>query len=141
MADPLSIGSGIAGLISLAGLVLGQCYKYGCAVADAPGEAKRLAAELATLSGVLVTIQGLGSHFDDQLAENDLVSVLKGCEQALQHISTHLQTVAAKASHTSMKRAVNRLAWPLRRSETLELIAAVERQKSTLSLTIETLAA
>jgi hypothetical protein len=136
MADPISISSGIAGLISLAGLVLGQCYRYGCAVADAPNEARRLAAELTTLSGVLVGIQGLSSSADGQLAEFDLSSILQACGQELQHISSHLEAVTAKDNHTSLRRTFNRLTWPLRRSETLELVATVERQKSTLSLAI-----
>src|SRR5689334_14417751 len=59
MADPLSISSGIAGILSLAGLVLSQCYQYGCNVAGAPEEAQKLISEVTSLSGILVGIQAM----------------------------------------------------------------------------------
>jgi hypothetical protein len=79
MADPISITSGIAGLVSLAGTVLGTCYRFGCAVADVPGEAKRLASELRNLSGVLVGIQGIENHDDGRITEHKLSQLLAEC--------------------------------------------------------------
>lgn len=140
MADPISITSGIAGLVSLAGTVLGTCYRFGCAVADAPGEAKRLASELRNLSGVLVGIQGIKNHDDGRITEHKLSQLLAECRQTLQDVSRHLDTVGARASQPVLKRNFNRLAWPLRRDKTLELVVLIERQKNSLSLALETLA-
>ena len=141
MADPISISSGIAGLLSLAGLVLGQCYSYGCAVADAPSEAKRLALELTHLSGVLVGIQGFVKSTDGVNAGANILPMLQGCNETLQDASARLNAVSAIARHTSFKRTVNRFAWPLRKSETLALVTSIERQKQTLSLAFGTLTA
>ena len=141
MADPISISSGIAGLISLAGLVLGQCYSYGCAVADAPSEAKMLASELTNLSGVLVGIQGFVNSTDDGNSYINILPVLQGCEQTLQDALDRLSAVSATGRHTSLKRTINRFAWPLRKSETMALIMSIERRKQTLSLAFGTLTA
>ncbi len=84
MADPISISSGKAGLLSLAGLVLGQCYSYGFAVAEAPSEAKRLAAELTHLSGVLVGTQGFVKSTEGESSDTNILPMLQGCEETLQ---------------------------------------------------------
>lgn len=59
MADPLSIASGIAGILSLAGVILCRSYEYGIAVKDAPADFLRLLDEITSLSGVLFRLQAL----------------------------------------------------------------------------------
>lgn len=137
MTDPFSVATGVAGLISLAGLVIGQCYRYGCGVADAPNEAKRLASEVTGLSGILVGVQGLVRQTD--LPGYQIETVLKDCKVVLENLASRLQKYAPRTSTSSGKRAVNRLLWPLRKGETEDLITALERHKNSLSLTLDSL--
>ncbi|KAL9625855.1 MAG: hypothetical protein Q9160_000175 [Pyrenula sp. 1 TL-2023] len=59
MADPLSISSGIAGLITLSASIVSTCYAYGCAVSDGPSEVQKLIDEIMGLSGVLSAVKAL----------------------------------------------------------------------------------
>ena len=137
MTDPFSVATGVAGIISLAGLAIGQCYRYGCGVSNAPEEAKRLVSEVTGLSGVLVGVQGLVKQSDQSGQPTE--TVLKGCRAVLEDLSLKLQKHSPGASKKSSKRAMNRLLWPLRKGDTEELIVALERHKNALSLALDTL--
>ena len=137
MTDPLSIASGIAGLVSLAGFAIGQCYRYGCGVSNAPEESKRLVSEVTGLSGVLVGIQGIVKS--NPSPGPDLEHVLDDCRSILQRLTIQLQNHDPLKSKSSTSRIVNRILWPLRKGETEDLIVALQRQKSSLSLTLDTL--
>ncbi len=139
MADPFSVATGLAGLIALAGEVISKCYRYGCAVSGAPDEARRLVSEVTGLSGILVGVQALVKQTN--LPEYQLENSLRNCLAVLQTLSSRLQKHSLKASSSSGKRAVNRLLWPLRKNDTEELITAVERHKTTLSLSLSSLSA
>ncbi|KAK6373649.1 hypothetical protein LTS17_008142 [Exophiala oligosperma] len=141
MTDPLSITTGVAGLLSLAGSVISQCYQYGCGVADAPEEAKRLAFEVTNLSGLLVGVQNLAKHH--QFPTQDIQPILKECDTSLQTLSSRLRDHGPhpnnKASTT--RRTIKRLLWPLRKTDTENLIALLERHKRSLSLALDTFSA
>jgi ankyrin repeat domain-containing protein 50 len=137
MTDPFSVVTGVAGLIALAGEVISKCYQYGCAVTGAPDEAKRLVSEVTGLSGILVGVQALVKQ--SSLPEYQLETSLKNCLAILQALSLKLQKHSPHASNSSTKRTINRLLWPLRRSDTEELITAIERHKSSLSLSLSSL--
>ncbi|KAH0839209.1 ankyrin repeat protein [Fonsecaea pedrosoi] len=137
MADPFSIGTGVAGLIGLAASIISQCYCYGCAVANAPDEARRLVSEVTSLNGILLGVRGVAAQVD--LPEYQLESALKNCQVVLEKVSTKLQKFSLDSSKSSGKRAINRLLWPLRKNETEDLIAAVERHKNSLSLSLNSL--
>lgn len=137
MTDPVSLVTGIAGLLSLAGEVISKCYRYGCAVSGAPDEAKRLVTELTGLSGILVGVQVLVKN--SALPEYQLETSLKNCLYVLQTLSSKLQKYSPESGTSTGKRTISRLLWPLRRSDTEELITAVERHKNTLSLSLSTL--
>ncbi len=139
MTDPFSVVTGLAGLIALAGEVISKCYRYGCAVSGAPDEAKRLVSEVTGLSGILVGVQGLVKQ--SSLPEYQLESSLKNCLAVLQTLSSKLQKYSPGASTSSGKRTINRLLWPLRRSDTEELISTIERHKNSLSLSLSSLSA
>ena len=59
MTDPLSLAASLAGLLSLTGAIVSNCYRYGCAVRDAPLEIQSLVNELTAVAGVLVGVRGL----------------------------------------------------------------------------------
>src|ERR1700761_6562092 len=137
MTDPFSLVTGVAGLIALAGEVISKCYQYGCAVSGAPDEAKRLVSEVTGLSGVLVGVQVLVKQ--SNLPEYRLETSLKNCLSVLQTLSSKLQKYSPDSGKSTAKRTINRYLWPLRRSDTEELITAIERHKSSLSLSLSSL--
>ncbi|OAP56492.1 hypothetical protein AYL99_09671 [Fonsecaea erecta] len=139
MTDPFSLVTGVAGLLSLAGTVISQCYCYGCAVAEAPDEARRLVSEVTSLNGILLGVQGLAAQTD--LPEYQLASALRNCKLVLENVSTKLHKFSPISSKSPGKRAISRLLWPLRKNETEELITAVERHKTSLSLSLSSLSA
>jgi hypothetical protein len=139
MTDPFSVVTGVAGLLSLAGQVIGQCYRYGCAVSDAPKEAKRLVSEVTSLSGLLLAIQGLIQQ--DNFPDQDVTLILKDCNVSLSSLLSRLRDYSTETSKSTTERAMRRLLWPLRKSDTEELTSAIERQKASLSLALDTFSA
>ncbi|KAJ9610686.1 hypothetical protein H2200_005463 [Cladophialophora chaetospira] len=139
MTDPFSVVTGVAGLIALAGEVISKCYRYGCAVSGAPDEARRLVSEVAGLSGILVGVQVLVKQ--SNLPEYQLESSLRNCLSVLQTLASKLQKYSPDGGSSSGKRTINRLLWPLRRTDTEELITNIERQKTSLSLSLSSLSA
>jgi len=137
MADPLSISSGIAGLISLAGVVIGQCYRYGCAVSGAPEEARRLIAEITGLSGILIGVQSLTA--ENEKSPFPWETTVIECRQLLEGLSVRLQKYGPDPAKSSSKRIISRLMWPLRRDETADILSAIERHKNSLSLGLDSL--
>ena len=57
MSDPLSVLSGIAGLVALAWTIVSNCYSYGCAVQDKPIKFKKLVDEIMSLAGGLAAVK------------------------------------------------------------------------------------
>jgi len=137
MTDPLSIATGVAGLIQLAGMVIGQCYRYGCGVSSAPDEARRLVSEVTNVSGVLVGVQGVIKHGDPSAYQFE--DLLREVRSVLQMLSSKLQNESPDSGKSSGRRTLKRLLWPLRKGETEELVSALERHKNSLSLSLSSL--
>jgi hypothetical protein len=75
--DPLSIASGIAGLITLAGTVLSIGYGYISSAVVAPKELRMVLSEVATLETILGRVQTLVGEFI-QTSEEEVEVKLKG---------------------------------------------------------------
>lgn len=127
MADPISV-------ITLAASIIATCYDYGCTAANAPAEAQKLASEVSNLSAVLVGIQGLWKEHQLELGRLNLPAALADCEIYLNSVKAQLDAHIPRAGRTKGERLLGRLTWPLKRSETLELLQIIERQKSTMNL-------
>lgn len=123
MAEPLSIASGIAGLITLSTAVLATGYKYVNSVSSAPEDLKSLVRETASLSAVLSqlishslseqTVQQIGSH---TFVQQD---VLQDCEKTLRNIQSLIRDCELVSGHRR-KNAVNALLWPLKHKEIIK---------------------
>ena len=105
---------------------------------DAPLEGRRLADELASLSGVLVGLQSLGKGDSTRLASTgELKNLLGECETTLQDVAKRIEIVTGVASNIKKsERVVRRVLWPVKKQETLDLVASVERLKSKLTLAL-----
>ncbi len=141
MADPLSVAASAAGLITLAGAVLGKCYTYTCSVANAPSEAKRLADEVTILTGVLAAVQGITNHSEVDLDAKHMTDILKVCGVTLLELESLLNSTSYQSKIPRTQRTFNRVLWPLTKAKTVELVAQIQAQKSTLMTMIETLTA
>lgn len=130
MADPIAI-------ITLAAAIITKCYNYGCIVKDAPDEAKRLAAEITNLSGLLVGLQGLAEQHEDCLNSLNLPKILLECSTDLKAVDSQLERLVSVAGQTKTQRIAQRFRWPLKRGDTLKMLESIERQKSTLSILLE----
>jgi IS30 family transposase len=90
MAEPLSIASGIAGIITLSTAVLTAGYKYLNSVSTAPEEFKSLVRETASLNAVLSQLisHSLSEQIVPQIVSHTLVQqdVLQDCKQTLYNI-------------------------------------------------------
>jgi hypothetical protein len=67
MADPLSIASGIAGLVAIADMIFSKTYRYAKAVKHAEKDVEALAAGIRYLSGML---HGLSLVIQEEEEEN-----------------------------------------------------------------------
>ena len=136
--DPFTISTSLVPIITLAGSCLAKCYRYGCAARDAPAEGCRLADELASLSGVLVGLQSLAKGGSMKLGSTvELKELVQECNTTLQDVAQRIELVTGVASNTKKsERVVRRVLWPVKKQETLDLIARVERLKAKLTLAL-----
>lgn len=139
--DPISLSAAIIPIVQLAGSCLAQCYKYGCAVHDAPKESKKLTEELTSLSGVLVGVQGIAQ--DDNvhglLRFGSFEDLLGECRHSLEEAQDQIERAMGHENDSARgMKLVKRALWPLKKQDTLDLVAKVERMKTKLTMTLTT---
>jgi len=135
MAEVLGVAASVAGLISLADIVVGRGYKFLRTIKNAEKTVKSLVHEVNVISGVLHslsnTIQLLEE--DEDMANFDpttQVHYIEACYQTLLQIQCSFEA----ALPTSPLSIGQKIRWPLKLSETKELLADVQRHKSTIVL-------
>lgn len=123
MAEPLSIASGIAGLITLSTAVLAAGYKYLNSVSSAPEDFKSLVRETASLNAVLSQLisHSLSEQIVPQSTSHTLAQqdVLQDCEQTLHNVQSLIRDCEL-VSGQRRKNAVNTLLWPLKQKEIIK---------------------
>ena len=159
MAEPLSVATGIIGLVELAGSIISTCYQYGCAVKGAPREIQSISNDVSSLAGVLAGVNALvDAHSkrellpeneskasradngqDDQpppyedLPHLDLESLrapIADCHAVLQEIRTALGR-ASWQEDRKLNKVFKRLVWPLKQHQTEALSRRLEKCKAT----------
>jgi hypothetical protein len=104
MADGLSIAASVAGLITLADLVVRKGYKYVKAVKDADKSLKALFDEVNKLSGILHSLKNVVDRLESdniQLEPTTQIHYVEACYQALQKIHKHLGEADPAATTSS----------------------------------------
>lgn len=131
MADPISISSGIAGLVTLGIQVTGVVYSYLHAVKDKSKNVKELHDELILLGGVLSKLQyflassaAKANDFDEP--DSILSKAVAACKERVERIGEKL-----KPKESKLARAVDRLVWPFKEEELQKLMEALRRFRST----------
>lgn len=138
MADPLSISASIAGLISLADIVFVRTYKYVRAVGKASKEISAFAAELRALYGILSSLRLVSCQLDGESFDTTTqVHHVHSCFQTLEEIRKILERDdASSLDDQPIKKLRKKLRWPFSSSEVKELVAEIERHKTTLGLAL-----
>ena len=140
MADPISVASSIAGLISLADVVFRLVFKYARSAINAKEEVKTLTDEIQTLAGALQSLRLLaggleaeGHSFDPTIRTfhlGTLSSTLSRLHQRVEKAYTKFE------SGSKMQQRLQQLKWPFSTGETQELLQDLQRHKSTISLAL-----
>lgn len=137
--DPVSLSSGIAGLLTLAIQVSSVIADFAIAVKEGPKDIKELHQELLLLGEVLSQLQDFlrsekvkGRSFD---SNSVMQSAISSCKVRIERIGDKLRpSVGGK-----MSRLIDRLKWPFESKEVAEMVTNLRSytQAFQFSLTIE----
>ena len=138
MTDPLSISASIAGLVTLADIVFRRTYKYVKAVKKAPKEISALSTEIGALYGVLSNLELVSRQLEHE--KSDLTTRthhIHSCYQTLERIKSILdRDETSLLGDDRLEDLRRKLRWPFKSSEVKDVIAEIERHKSTLGLAL-----
>ena len=143
MATGLDIAAGVAGLITLADVVLNRTFKTIQACKNAGKESQRLLSEVQSLLGILHGLKGLANEAARGSLESHIpAEVILDCQRTLTAIRDKLAKANPnEAGLPSHKKLLRIFKWPFSASETDNVLKQLERYKGMfdLSLSIETL--
>ena len=140
MADPLSVASGIGGLVTLTDLVFSRIFKYVQAVKGASKEIAALSSEVGALYGVLSSLQLVAQQLDPRIMSATTLRThhINSCMQTLEKMRKILDKDSTSSLQTQTFESVKRkLHWPFSSSEVKNLLAECERHKATLGLALK----
>ena len=135
MTEVIGVAASVAGLITIADLIVRTGYKYINSVKGAEKSIKRLIQEVNNLSGVLHSLKNLIQHLEENQARHDptiQIHCVESCYQTLSKIQEHLNEAVPSTPNS----AFDKLKWPISGSRAKELLTEIERHKSTMSLAI-----
>jgi ankyrin repeat protein len=131
--DPLSISASIAGLVTLADVVIDRTYKTIITCKNAGPDAQRLLEETTALIGTLKALDNLGQN-DSHHLESQLPSAqVTGCRDILLKVREKLDKANPNGQNTLVK-IKRTLLWPITKAETDKILESMERYKATFSL-------
>lgn len=137
--DPVSLSSGIAGLLTLAIQVSSVIADFAIAVKEGPKDIQELHQELLLLGEVLSQLQDFlrsekvkGRSFD---SNSVMQSAISSCKARIERIGNKLRPSAGG----KMSRLIDRLKWPFESKEVAEMVTNLRSytQAFQFSLTIE----
>ncbi|CAG8958729.1 hypothetical protein HYFRA_00011572 [Hymenoscyphus fraxineus] len=137
MADPLSISASIAGLITIADIVVRRGYKYLSAVRDADEAVANLVKETNILYGTLQSLRNIAEGLEmgnTAFVSTTRVNHVDACYKTLQKITKILDAFEPSATTGSVQHFKNRFKWPLAHSESKDLLEEVRGHREVLSL-------
>ena len=138
MADPLSVSASISGLVTLADIVFRRTYKYVKAIQKSSKEISALSAEIGALYGILNNLHLLSRQLEDETFESTTrIHHIHSCYQTLEHVKSILDRDDTSSLRDQRLQTLRRkLRWPFTSSEVKDLIAELERHKTTLGLAL-----
>ena len=130
MGDPVSVASGVAGLITLAIQVSGTVYSYLNAVKERKEDVLALREELDQLGEALSELAAFLDSSDAKANDFDtngvLRSAVKGCRDRIERIGERLRPPEGK-----LMKLAGRLKWPFEKEVVLSNMQSLKRYRST----------
>lgn len=127
MADPLSMASGIAGLVSLADIVLTKTFRYVRAMRSADQVVQDLVQQMQRLYGTMnildAKLKVLTDDLDHHIVETSAPDIVRDCTQLLDDIKQRLDRYQPKQQKKlqRIENVANKLRWPFEAAQTKEL--------------------
>lgn len=162
--DPVSLAASIAGLVSLAETVVSIGRKYYSGVRNAPREMSALIGETAALSEILLSLKEIAEQENGAIKSQESNKSLDSKTSALSQLTrsklagegviknlspvlfdscletlSKVQRIITKLechSDETILNATRRLRWPSKQEEIQNLLARLERHKSSFQLAI-----
>jgi hypothetical protein len=133
----MEVAASIAGLVALADLVFGKVFTYIKAVKNAEKDISAFSIEIRSLSGILHSLHLLACQLEDGNYDRAIrVHHIFYCHETLERIKKKLQKSQPEGEASRSKDLLRKLKWPFSAGETKELIAEIQRHKSTMSLAL-----
>ncbi|KAK5121612.1 hypothetical protein LTR85_004784 [Meristemomyces frigidus] len=134
--DGISAAASVAGLVTLAEVVISRIYNTILACKNASNDARKLLREMQSVAGILHSIAILEKKLvSGCLSTRILGQQILSCQFTLQEIRDMLEQADPKQAGISiMQRAKRTLTWPITSSKTEKLVQDLERHKSTFDL-------
>ena len=141
MSDPLSITASIAGLISVADLILQrsiQFRKYCKAAKSSQNDIQDLTTQVGLLAGTFEQLRKLILFLGDKSADNCLVpELLKACYRTLNKIEEKLKISEEKTNSSSRAtRLIEKAKWPFSSDEIAQLLLELSRHQANVQLAL-----
>ena len=137
MATGLDAAAGIAGLITLADVVIDRTWRTIKACKNAGRDSQRLLQEVQALLGVLYGLQKLAAQVTRaSLMTHVAPEQMLNCQRTLIKIRDKLMKADPNEDRiSSSKKWMRTLMWPFTSSETETFLEEIERYKATFNLT------
>jgi hypothetical protein len=134
----MEVAASIAGLVALADLVFSKVFWYVKTVKGAEKEITAFSTEIQSLSGILHSVHLVACQLDDVNHDRTIrIHHVYYCHETLERIRSRLQKAFPHADKPSRGALLlGKLKWPFTSTETRELIAEIQRHKSTLTLAL-----
>ncbi|KAH9216159.1 hypothetical protein DL95DRAFT_297615, partial [Leptodontidium sp. 2 PMI_412] len=134
MAEVLGVAASVAGLITIADMVVGRGRAFIKDVKDAGETVEKLILEVTLLFGFLHSLRYVVDRLEAASNVDPKMQIhwIEPCYQTLLKIQGHLQKAMAGDSMTRTEK----LKWPLRKSATSELLEEIERHKSNITMAL-----
>ena len=150
--DPLSITGSIVTLIGATHKVISICQNYKAAIKGAEWELPRIIEEVESLRGVLQGLERLAKQAEnaDPAAMSQLPQLSRLCDPKTGIFAlclSELQTLERKLippgwtgeSESKLRKLIQALGWPLKKSFVKETLGNLERFKASLNLDLVTI--
>ena len=136
--DPLSVASGVAGLVTLAEVVISRTYNAIIACKHASEDSRKLLREVQALAGILQSLASLENKLGSGAISSQITaSQVLDCQKTLQRICDKLERADPKEQGIAfVKKAKRTLKWPFSLSDTEKCLAEMERHKSSFDLAL-----
>lgn len=135
-SDPLSVAASIAGLITIADIVVRKGYHYLRDFKGVEKTAKKLIDEVNVLSGILHSLKNVAEYLesdDYQFDPATQIHYVHSCQQSLKRIQEQLDN-ADPTPASGVKKLKKKLKWPFEKRKTEEFLAEIEEHKATMTL-------